>query len=110
MRVSSWSAKVLYVLGERYTNFTDFGNAEDDAADAVESLKQKIIRRLSDRDSFVSWKKTHMMLRLLNLKNARQDFRRLETRVAYQKSCDRKRAAYARADKERALAAYTRAC
>jgi hypothetical protein len=92
MLIPTISAKVLYVLGERYTNFSAFWHAESDAAGAVERLKQKIIRRLSDRDSFVSWKKTHLMLR--QLKKARRDFRRLETRVAYQKSCDRKTAAY----------------
>jgi hypothetical protein len=98
MRICTWRAKVLYVLGKRYTNFSHSKHADSDAADDVERLKQKILRRLSDRGSFVSWKKTHMMLRLL--KNGRKEFRKLEERVDYEQCCIRKSAARDRAWQE----------
>ncbi len=47
---------------------------------------------------------------LMQLKRARKEFAILGFRVDYEKCCNRKRAAYALADKERALAAYTHAC
>ena len=82
-------AKVLYVLEKRYTSFSD--NAECDARSDVERFKHKILRRLSHRASFVSWKKTHMMLRML--KKGRKEFRKLEERVDYEQCCIRKSAA-----------------
>ena len=92
-------AKVVYVLNRRYAEFSY--KAEYDARSDIESLKQTIIRRLSDRDSFVSWKKTHMMLR--QLKKGRKEFRQLEERLSlasYEQCCIRKRAARDRAWQE----------
>ena len=77
----------LVILGEKYTTFTR--NSESDAEDAVKSFKHKILFRLSNRDSFVSWKKTYKML--MRLKVARKEFRKLEMRVDYEKCCNRKR-------------------
>ena len=105
MRFSSGPAKVVYVLNRRYTEFSY--DEEYAARSDIESLKQTIIRRLSDRDSFVSWKKTHMMLR--QLKKGRKQFRQLEERMDYERCCNRKRAAYARADQDYTLAGYIRA-
>jgi hypothetical protein len=99
MRFCSGPAKVVYVLNKRYTEFSY--KAEYDARSDIESLKQKIIRRLSDRGSFMSWKKTHMMLRLL--KKGRKEFRQLEERLSYETWCNRKRAASALAYQERAV-------
>jgi hypothetical protein len=107
MRVPSFNAKVLYVLGKRYTDFSYMADAEGDARSDVNRLKHKILRRLSNRGSFVSWQKTQMMLRLL--KNARKEFRQLEERLSYEQCCIRKRAAYARADQDYTLAGYIRA-
>ena len=96
MRFSSGPAKVVYVLNRRYTEFSY--TAESDARSDIESLKQTIIRRLSDRDSFVSWKKTHLMLR--QLKKGRKQFRQLEERMDYERCCNRKSAARAHAWQE----------
>jgi hypothetical protein len=97
------SAKVVYVLNRRYAEFSY--KAEYDARSDIESLKQTIIRRLSDRDSFVSWKKTHMMLRQLKkgrkqLKKGRKEFHQLEERLDYERCCIRKSAARAHAWQE----------
>ncbi len=88
--IATNEAKELFVLGEKYTTFDR--DAEDDAETAVKSFKHKILRRLSNRGSFVSWKKTHKML--MQLKRARKEFAILEFRVDYEKCCDCKRAAY----------------
>ena len=78
--------RFLSVLDEKYTTFTH--GTEGNAKDAVKSFKNKIFRRLSDRDTFMSWKKTHKML--MRLKVARKELRKLEWRVAYETDARRK--------------------
>jgi len=78
--------RCLSVLGEEYTMFTH-GN-QWAAGYAVKRFKSKIIRRLSDRDNFMSWRKTHKML--MRLKIARKEFRKLEWRVAEETHSRRK--------------------
>jgi hypothetical protein len=88
MYISSTFGKprFLSVLDEKYFEFTQ--NTEWEAEDAVKGFKNKIIRRLSDRDNFMSWRKTHKML--MRLKIARKEFRKLEWRVAEETHSRRK--------------------
>ena len=58
---------------------------------AVKRFKSKIIRRLSDRDNFMSWRKTHKML--MRLKIARKELRKLVSRVSLEVNANRKRMA-----------------
>ena len=64
------------------------------AEKAVESIKHKILSRLSKRNSFVSWKKTYKMFTWLKI--ARKQLRKLEMRVDYEKCCRRKMMANSR--------------
>ena len=81
--------RCLSVLGEEYTMFTH-GN-QWAAGYAVKRFKSKIIRRLSDRDNFMSWRKTHKML--MRLKIARKELRKLVSRVSLEVNANRKRMA-----------------
>ena len=91
MYISSTFGKprFLSVLDEKYFEFTQ--NTEWEAEDAVKGFKNKIIRRLSDRDNFMSWRKTHKML--MRLKIARKELRKLVSRVSLEVNANRKRMA-----------------